>query len=55
VILYKDGTLLTRRVTTNLVIEVDEAADSAPARSSYVVFQQAPREGWLALVAGRRA
>jgi 3-phenylpropionate/cinnamic acid dioxygenase small subunit len=53
IILYEDGTPRTRHVTTNLVIEVDEAAGSAAARSSYVVFQQAPGAPLAPIVAGR--
>ena len=34
-----DGSPRTRHITANSVIEVDEAAGTATARSSYVVFQ----------------
>lgn len=37
--LYPDGTPRTRHLTINSVIEVDEAAGTATARSAYVVFQ----------------
>jgi hypothetical protein len=38
--LYDDtGTPKTKHVTTNLIIEVDEAADSATSRSYYTVMQ----------------
>jgi len=51
---YADGTPLTKHVTTNLVVEVDDAAGTAAARSYYTVLQAVP--GALALqpiVAGR--
>ena len=53
IILYEDGTPRTRHVTTNLVIEVDEAAGTAAARSYYVVFQQAPGTPLEPIVSGR--
>ena len=53
VILYEDGTPRTRHVTTNLVIEVDEASGTAAARSTYVVFQQAPGRPLEPIVSGR--
>jgi len=34
------GTPRTKHVTTNLLVEVDEAAGTASCRSNYVVFQQ---------------
>ncbi|HEY2427449.1 MAG TPA: nuclear transport factor 2 family protein [Acidimicrobiales bacterium] len=37
---YEDGTPHTKHVTTNVVIDVDEAAGTAAARSYYTVFQQ---------------
>ncbi len=51
---HEDGTPLTKHVTTNLIVEVDEDADSATARSYFTVFQAVP--GHLPLqpiVAGR--
>lgn len=38
--LYEDGTPKTRHVTTNAIIEVDDEAGTAAARSSYTVFQR---------------
>ena len=38
--LYDDGTPRTRHVTTNVAVEVDDAAGTAAARSYYTVFQQ---------------
>jgi 3-phenylpropionate/cinnamic acid dioxygenase small subunit len=37
---YPDGLLHTKHVTTNLILEVDEAAGTAAARSYYTLFQQ---------------
>ena len=51
---HDDGTPRTKHVTTNLVVDVDEAAGRATARSYYTVLQAVP--GALALqpvVAGR--
>ena len=51
---HADGTPRTKHLTTNLVIEVDESAGTATARSYYTVLQAVP--GALALqpiVAGR--
>ncbi len=51
---HADGTPRTKHVTTNLVIDLDDAAGTATARSYYTVLQAVP--GALALqpvVAGR--
>lgn len=51
---YEDGTPRTKHVTTNLVVDVDEAAGTGSARSYFTVLQAVP--GALALqpvVAGR--
>lgn len=51
---YEDGTPRTKHITTNVVVEIDEAAGSAAARSYFTVLQAVP--GHLALqpvVAGR--
>lgn len=53
VIRYEDGTPRTKHVTTNLQIEVDEAAGTARARSTYVVLQQVPGGPLGPIVAGR--
>lgn len=37
--IHADGTPRTRHLTTNSVIDVDEPAGTATARSAYVVFQ----------------
>jgi len=50
---HPDGTLLTRHLTTNVILDVDEAADTATARSSFVVFQATPSLRLQPIVAGR--
>ena len=51
---HADGTPLTKHVTTNLVVEVDEGAGTAAARSYYTVLQAVPGELALQpIVAGR--
>ena len=50
---HDDGTLRTRHLTTNLLVDVDEQADRATARSAFVVFQATPRLPLQAIVAGR--
>ncbi|WP_435768912.1 nuclear transport factor 2 family protein [Nocardioides sp. SYSU DS0651] len=46
-------TPLTRHVTTNAIIEVDEAAGTASSRSSYTVLQATPDLPLQVIVAGR--
>ncbi|MGZ4675448.1 MAG: nuclear transport factor 2 family protein [Acidimicrobiia bacterium] len=50
---HPDGTLLTRHLTTNVIVDIDEAADTATARSSFVVFQATPTVPLQPIVAGR--
>jgi len=50
---HEDGTLRTRHLATNVQIEIDEAADSATARSYFVVFQATPKLPFQAIVGGR--
>ena len=51
---HADGTPRTKHVTTNLVVDVDEAADTATARSYYTELQAVPGELALQpIVAGR--
>ena len=47
VIIHPDGTPRTRHVTTNLVVDLDEGAGTATARSYVTVFQEV--EGALPL------
>jgi 3-phenylpropionate/cinnamic acid dioxygenase small subunit len=37
---HNDGTLRTRHVTANVLIDIDEAGSTATARSAFVVLQQ---------------
>ena len=51
---HADGTPHTKHVTTNLVVEVDDAERTATARSYYTVLQAVPGELALQpIVAGR--
>jgi len=50
---HADGTLRTRHLTTNVLIEIDEAADAATARSYYVVLQATPALPFQPIVGGR--
>jgi ketosteroid isomerase-like protein len=47
------GTPRTKHVSTNLVIDIDEAAGSATARSYYTVLQQTPALALQPIIAGR--
>ena len=53
VILYENGTPRTQHVTTNLILEIDEAAGTASARSYFVVLQGLDEAPIRAVVAGR--
>src|SRR5262245_31770556 len=53
VVRLHDGTPRTKHVTTNLVVEVDEAAGTATARSYFTVFQATPRLPLQPIIAGR--
>jgi len=50
---YADGTPRTKHVTTNLVIDADEAAGTAAARSYFTVLQQVDDFPLQAIIAGR--
>ena len=50
---HEDGTLRTRHLSTNVRINIDEEADSATARSYYVVFQATAKLPFQAIVGGR--
>ena len=52
VILHADGTPRTKHLTTNLIIEVDEARATAAARSTFVVLQATDRLALQPIVAG---
>jgi 3-phenylpropionate/cinnamic acid dioxygenase small subunit len=51
--LHADGTPRTKHVTTNVVVEIDEAAGTATARSYFTVFQQTAAVPLQPIVAGR--
>lgn len=51
--IYPDGTPRTKHVTTNSIIEVDESAASASARSYYTVFQQLDDFPLQPIISGR--
>jgi 3-phenylpropionate/cinnamic acid dioxygenase small subunit len=50
---HEDGTLRTRHLATNVRIEIEEAEDTATARSYFVVLQATPRLPFQAIVGGR--
>ncbi len=50
---YDDGTPRTKHVTTNLVIDADDDAGTATARSYYTVFQQLSGFPLQPIIAGR--
>src|SRR3954451_5880670 len=50
---HDDGTLRTRHLTSNVIVDVEEAAGTATARSSFVVFQQTPPLPLHPIVTGR--
>jgi 3-phenylpropionate/cinnamic acid dioxygenase small subunit len=51
--IYDDGSPHTKHVTTNSIIEVEEAADAASARSYFTVFQQVDDLPLQPIIAGR--
>jgi 3-phenylpropionate/cinnamic acid dioxygenase small subunit len=51
--IHGDGTPRTRHVTTNSIIEVDEDAGTATARSGYVVFQATDTLPLQPIITGR--
>ena len=50
---HDDGTLRTRHITANVIVDVDEDASIATARSAFVVFQQTPDLPLQPVVTGR--
>jgi 3-phenylpropionate/cinnamic acid dioxygenase small subunit len=50
---HDDGTLRTRHVTANVLVDIDEAAGTASARSSFVVLQQTPALPLQPIATGR--
>ena len=53
VIVHDDGTPRTKHVTTNPIVEVDEALGTATCRSYYTVLQQLGDGPLVPIVAGR--
>ncbi|MGA5521058.1 nuclear transport factor 2 family protein [Streptomyces sp. SAI-229] len=53
-VVHDDGTLRTRHITTNILIEVNENDGSAEARSYYNILQAVPGLLPLQMVAGGR-
>jgi 3-phenylpropionate/cinnamic acid dioxygenase small subunit len=51
--LYADGTPRTKHVTTNVVVDADEVAGTATARSYFTVLQQVDDFPLQVIVAGR--
>ncbi len=51
-VILHDGSPLTKHVITNLSIEVEEATDTAGARSYYTVLQATPALGLQPILAG---
>jgi hypothetical protein len=51
--IHEDGTPRTKHVTTNVLIEVDEEAATATARSYFTVLQATEGLGLQTIVAGR--
>lgn len=52
-VVYPDGTPRTHHVTTNLVVDADEATGTATARSYVTVFQAVDGPALRAVAAGR--
>ena len=50
---HEDGTLRTRHLSTNVMIDIDEANHSARARSYYVVLQATPKLPFQPIAGGR--
>jgi 3-phenylpropionate/cinnamic acid dioxygenase small subunit len=53
VVLHADGTPRTQHATTNVVVDVDETAGTATARSRFTVLQQLDDFPLQVIVAGR--
>ncbi len=50
---HADGTLRTRHLTSNVAVDIEEAAGTATARSVFVVFQQTATLPLQPIVSGR--
>ena len=51
--LYEDGTPRTQHVTSNVIVEVDDAAGTATARAYFTVFQCTPQLPLQTIICGR--
>lgn len=51
--MYPDGTLRTKHVTTNVMVEVDEGQATASSKSYFVVYQQTDDFALQPIMAGR--
>lgn len=51
--IHDDGTPRTRHVTTNVIVETDDAAGLARARSSFTVLQQTDELALQPIIVGR--
>jgi 3-phenylpropionate/cinnamic acid dioxygenase small subunit len=50
---HDDGTLRTRHLTSNVIVDIEEVAGTATARSAFVVFQQTASLPLQPIVTGR--
>lgn len=50
---HEDGTLRTRHLNTNHLVDIDEAGGAATVRSAYVVFQATAKLPFQPIVGGR--
>jgi 3-phenylpropionate/cinnamic acid dioxygenase small subunit len=50
---HDDGTLRTRHLTSNVIVDIDDAAGTARTRSAFVVFQATPELPLQPIVSGR--
>ncbi len=50
---HEDGTLRTRHLTTNVIVDIDDAAGTAETRSAFVVFQATRELPLQPIVTGR--
>ena len=50
---HADGTLRTRHITANPIVDIDEVAGTATARSAFVVFQSTDQVALQPIVTGR--
>ena len=50
---HEDGTLRTRHVNANPIVDIDEGAGTASVRSTYVVFQATAKLPFQPIVGGR--